>query len=140
LIVVDASVAVKWFFPEPGSGAARALLGRSAQLAAPGLVRIEVAAAITRKVRLGETTPEEARTACHLWEGAIQKGVLSLVQDEEVVVAAVELALKLVHPLQDCLYLALAERHQAVLVTADPKFHARAQAAYASIELLAEVV
>jgi predicted nucleic acid-binding protein len=139
LTIVDASVAVKWFFPEPGSEAARALLTHSAQLAAPALVRIEVSAAATRKVRLGEIAPQEARAACELWAGAIRKGVLALVPDVEVLSAAVELALKLAHPLQDCLYLALAQREQAALVTADPKFQARAQTMYSSVELLAGI-
>jgi predicted nucleic acid-binding protein len=136
-MVIDASVAVKWFFPESGSRAAQALLTHSdQQLAAPALVRVEVYAAITRKVRLGEIAPAEARKACELWTGALEKGVLALVADEEILLAGIELALKLAHPLQDCLYLALAEREQAVLVTADPKFHTRARTAYASVELL----
>jgi predicted nucleic acid-binding protein len=137
LTVVDASVAVKWFFPERGSPAAQALLAQPEQLAAPALVRIEVYAAITRKVRLGEIAPDEARAACKLWGSAIEKGVLALVPDEQLLSEAIELALKLAHPLQDCLYLALAEREQAVLMTADPKFQGRAQAAYASVALLA---
>jgi predicted nucleic acid-binding protein len=136
LTVVDASVAVKWFFPEIGSPAAQALLNETAPLAAPALVRVEVYAGITRKVRLGEIAPEEARTACQLWARAIESGVLSLVPDEEVLPAATDCALKLAHPLQDCLYLALAQREQAVLITADPKFYARAQPAYGSVELL----
>ena len=39
--------------------------------------------------------------------------------------AALELSLKLNHPLQDCLYLALAERLDATLVTADERFVAK---------------
>jgi predicted nucleic acid-binding protein len=139
LTVVDASVAVKWFFPEPGSQAAQALLIRAEQLVAPALVRIEVSSAITRKVRLSEIALEEARGALKLWTDAIQNGVLALVPDDELLPAAVELALKLAHPLQDCLYLAVAQREQAVLVTADPKFQARAQAAYGSVELLVAI-
>jgi predicted nucleic acid-binding protein len=136
LTVVDASVAVKWFLPETGSQAAQALLKEYAPLTAPALARVEVCAAITRKVRLGEISPQEARAACELWARAIESGALSLVPDEEVLPAAMDLALKLAHPLQDCLYLALAQRDQAVLITADPKFYARAQGAYASVELL----
>ena len=139
MTVVDASVVVKWFFPELGSQAAQALLADSEQLAAPALVRIEVYAAITRKVRLGEIATEDARTACRLWAAAIERGVLVLVPDEEVLPSAVELALKLQHPLQDCLYLALAEREQSALITADSKFQTRAQTAYASVELIANI-
>ncbi len=136
MTVVDASVAVKWFFPESGSPAAQALLKQSTPLTAPALARVEVYAAITRKVRLGEIAPEEARAACELWTRAIETGVLSLVPDEEVLPAGIDLAIKLVHPLQDCLYLALAQREQAVLITADPKFYTRAKTAYASVQFL----
>jgi predicted nucleic acid-binding protein len=48
MIVVDASVAAKWFLPEKGSSAALALQEGPSQLAAPDLIRMEVAAAITK--------------------------------------------------------------------------------------------
>ncbi|MFL6463304.1 MAG: type II toxin-antitoxin system VapC family toxin [Bryobacteraceae bacterium] len=67
MTVVDASVAVKWFFPEEGTEAAQKLLSNSNELTAPALIRIEVTAALTRKVRLGEILPEEAEAACRLW-------------------------------------------------------------------------
>lgn len=92
-------------FPRAGSQAAQSFLMDSDQLSAPALVRIEVYAAITRKVRLGEIAPEGALKACELWAGAIEKGVLALVADEDVIPAAIDVALKLAHPLQDCLYL-----------------------------------
>jgi predicted nucleic acid-binding protein len=45
LIVVDASVAAKWFLPEADSEAAGRLLTGRRKLLAPDLIRIEVAAA-----------------------------------------------------------------------------------------------
>lgn len=38
------------------------------------------------------------------------------------------------HPIYDCLYLALAERETAIVVTADKKFHTRVKSSkYASL-------
>ena len=50
---------------------------------------------------------------------------------------AVALATKLKHPLPDCLYLAVAIRAGAELVTADRPFHDRARKLYKQISMLA---
>lgn len=136
MTVVDASVAVKWFFPEPGAEASRELLAGGEGLAGPALLRVEVTAAITRKVRLHEIQASEAKRAIGLWFRAIADRVVALMPDEVDLPKAVELALQVRHPLQDCLYLALAERLGASLVTADPKFAGRASAVYAKVQLL----
>jgi predicted nucleic acid-binding protein len=44
--------------------------------------------------------------------------------------------MELSHPLQDCLYLALAERLGAPLVTADKKFVAKARASHTLVRVL----
>ena len=137
MIVVDARVAVKWFLPEPGASAAQAVLLGSDKLMAPALIRVEVAAAITRKVRLGELLSQEAEAACDLWFRALSTAVITLSPDEDDLAAAVALALQIRHPLQDCLYLALAVRNQSALITADPKFSERATLAYGKVRLLA---
>ena len=49
MIVVDASVIVKWFIPEVGDVPAKALLATADELIAPELARIEVASALVRK-------------------------------------------------------------------------------------------
>jgi predicted nucleic acid-binding protein len=134
--VVDASVAVKWFFPEPGAEASRELLSSGEGLAGPALLRVEVTAAITRKVRLHEIQAAEAKRAIGLWFRAIADGVVALMPDEVDLPKAVELALQVRHPLQDCLYLALAERLGTFLVTADPKFAGRASAVYSKVHLV----
>ena len=64
--------------------------------------------------------------------------MLSLVkEDDQVLSVAVDLALAISHPLQDCLYLALAQREQAQMVTADRKFWSRANPLYQPLQLLA---
>jgi predicted nucleic acid-binding protein len=137
MIIVDASVAVKWFLPEQRTDAAQAILLGSDKLMAPALIRVEVAAAITRKVRLGELLSQEAEAACYLWFRALSTAVVTLSPDQNDLPAAVALALQVRHPLQDCLYLALAVRNQSALITADPKFAERAAHAYAKVQLLA---
>jgi predicted nucleic acid-binding protein len=92
MIVVDASVAVKWFFPEQGSDAAQAVLLGADKLMAPALIRVEVAAAITRKVRLSELLSQEAEAACDLWFRALSTGVVTLSPDQDDLPAAVTLA------------------------------------------------
>ncbi len=140
MIVVDASVAVKWFLPETGANDAQQLLASGEALVAPSLIRVEVAAAIARKARLKEITRQDAEAAADLWLEAIVDGVIRLVPDETDVPGAVKLALALAHPLQDCVYLALAERLGAPMVTADQKFAARVSASHPAVCLLGSAI
>ncbi len=136
MIVVDASVAVKWLLPEPGDAAAQRLLTGSESLLGPALMRVEVAAAIARKARCGEIDAQDAETAAELWFQAIIDGVVALVPDEVDLPRALQLAIALSHPLQDCLYLALAERLGAPLLTADERFVAKARPSHPEVRLL----
>ena len=58
MIIVDASVAIKWVIPESGTAAAIAL--RSERIAAPDIWIAECANALWRHVRLKEMTESEA--------------------------------------------------------------------------------
>jgi predicted nucleic acid-binding protein len=78
MIVVDASVAVKWLLPEPGGAAAQELLASEERLVAPSLIRTEVAAALARRARFGEIEPRDAETAMGLWLQTLRDGVISL--------------------------------------------------------------
>ncbi len=136
MIVIDASVAVKWFFQEPQSGAADALLKGPDRLVAPQLISTEVAAAIVRKGRLGEINADDALDALDLWQQATADGTVLMAQDETDLRRAAEIALEIDHPLQDCLYLALALRLELTLVTADRKFAKRAGEEFQPIRAL----
>jgi predicted nucleic acid-binding protein len=130
LIVVDASAAVRWFLPEAGSDDAQRLLTGARKLLAPDLIRVEVAGALVRRARLDELTIEQARELVAAWVRALTAGAVTLVPAREDFESAVELALRLGHPLADCLYLALALRLGVPLVTADRRFAARAVAVH----------
>ena len=117
-LVVDASVAVKWLIAEDGSDAADRLLTNGDDLYAPRLMASEVANALWRKVRMGEIERGQA--------GALTAAVLEMPvrwsADETVCADAVRLALALDRPVYDCVYLALAHRLGARMVTADERF------------------
>jgi predicted nucleic acid-binding protein len=119
LVVLDASVAVRWVVPERGSDEAAALLGQSFAWLAPRLLVTEVASALRRKVSGGEISGHVASHALGTIVDAIDDGVIQLAEDEHIVAAALTLAITLDRKLPDCLYLALAEREGAALATAD---------------------
>jgi predicted nucleic acid-binding protein len=137
MMVVDASVAVKWFSSEDGRLPALALLQGREKLMAPALIRIEVAAALVKKARVGKVAVEEADAMLGMWFAAAADGPLVILPDEPDLPAAARLALELAHPIYDCLYLALAKRQNVPLVTADLAFVERARAQHPNIHALA---
>ncbi len=137
MIVVDASVAVKWLVSEKDEEAAEALLRTEAQVAGPAFLRIEVTAAIARKARFGEIHLAQAEAAIELWRSLLGRGDIDLIAEEPDLARALALSLELSHPLQVCVYLALAERLNAPLVTADEKFAAKARRRHPLIRSLA---
>ncbi|MGE0722933.1 MAG: type II toxin-antitoxin system VapC family toxin [Alphaproteobacteria bacterium] len=137
MIVVDASVAVKWVLPEFGSPRAEAIMEGDDVLTAPDILRIEVAGAVVRRVRTVAMPPEEARVLVASWTRALDRNVVALVPSVPLLDDASHLAIEMRHTLQDCLYLALARRNDALLVTADRRFAERSAAHHEKIELIA---
>ena len=136
MIIVDASIATKWFLPEADGDAAQALVDDGHKLAAPSLVRFEVTSAILRRVRQGKLSEQKAREACRDWEAMLREGHLELLPAEDLLEEAVDLAIALRHPPVDCLYVAAARRHSAELITADRKLFERASTVYDAITVL----
>ena len=113
-LVVDASVALKWFVPEVRSEAARALLDREDDLLAPDWLLIEVANCLWKAGRRGSIDPPQSHKIL-----ATVEEIFHLLPSAPLVRRAVELAQDLDHPVYDCLYLAAAEEAGAPLVTDD---------------------
>lgn len=122
-MIVDASVAFKWFVPESDSDAALALFETTEPLYAPDLVLTEVANAMWARLRKvdGDHGPAVKAAA-----SALPRMLTLLVPVVELLPRAIELAFNLQHPIYDCLYLALAEREKAALITADRRLIATA--------------
>jgi predicted nucleic acid-binding protein len=137
MIVVDASVAVKWLTGEQDREAANQLLANGEPIVGPALLRTEVAAALARKARFGDITADDATAALELWLTMLHRADLDLTIEHPDLARALALSLELSHPLQDCVYLALAERLDAPLVTADEKFAAKARRRHPLIRTLA---
>ena len=117
-IVPDASVAVKWVVAEEDTPAARQMLTDANELHAPRLLAAEVANALWSKVRQGIIAPSDAVALI----SAVTGQPLNWADDESVAADALGIALTLDRPIYDCMYLALARRIGAVLVTADARF------------------
>ncbi len=114
-MIVDSSVAVKLVIPENGQEAALDLLRLASERLAPKLLPIEIANTFWKKIGRGELAAAQAPTGPQIVEDAITL----FVDDSELVAEALKIATGLVHPIYDCLYVALAAREQAILVTAD---------------------
>jgi predicted nucleic acid-binding protein len=117
-VIVDASVAVKWFVPEVLSEKARALLASTEPLVAPDLLAIEFANTMWSKTRRREIDEADAVRAI---AGVIGSGQLQLHPSPPLFPRAFELARTLDHSVYDCVYIALAEAFDTVLVTADQR-------------------
>jgi predicted nucleic acid-binding protein len=125
--VLDASVVVKVVVPEAGTDASLAAFDRPIRWLAPRLMAVEVASALRQKVAGGAISAIDAAAALTAALDAVADGVIDLADDEELVASALNLALTLNHNVPDCLYLALAEREGALLVSADRKLLSLAQ-------------
>ncbi len=121
MLVIDASVALKWFLDEPDSVAAVAI-GTRHDLVAPDLLLAEVANALWRSVRMGRLSAADGRSAA----SRLPREFAGLVAGSVLVGRALDIATALDHPVYDCFYLALAEREAAMLVTADRRLQERA--------------
>lgn len=122
MIIVDASVALKWVLPEENSAAARALWQED--LAAPDFWIVELANALWRRTIQKELSYKEAARRLTRLHQAPVRTLLTVDHIDD----AFRLAAELEHPVYDCLYLAAAMREGAQLVTADHRFARRIQA------------
>jgi predicted nucleic acid-binding protein len=116
-LVVDASVAIKWFVEEVRSDAARAVLDSGEPLIAPDLVVPEVCNAAWKKVRRGEISHEHGAAVVR----ALPISFDRLFATAELAPRAFSLGHRFDHPPYDCFYIALAEVESATLVTDDAR-------------------
>ena len=118
-VVVDASVAAKWVFQEPGSAAAARLRDPSYDLIAPDLMALEVANAIWKRVRSGRLPVDDGRRAVE----ELKAAPVRWRRDRPLVATAWKITARWNRSVYDCLYLALAALVHARLVTADRLFY-----------------
>ncbi|MEQ1495632.1 MAG: type II toxin-antitoxin system VapC family toxin [Novosphingobium sp.] len=138
MIVVDASLGVKWFLDEAGSQEAVELLQEHRkQIAAPDLFGIEVAAALVREVNSRRDDPSRFSWELARLFALFESQAVELRRvDFDTLANATSLALDIGHPLKDCIYLALAVEIGCDLVTCDARFAAKAKSVSSSIRLI----
>jgi predicted nucleic acid-binding protein len=124
IVVLDASVAAKFYVRERDSELAQSLVDREFNFLVPDIFFSEVANAIRKQ---------------HREDGQLDAASVRLAIDDLLMIGAepvtstvllprsMEIALSLDHSVYDCLYLALAERAQVVLVTADARLFRKAK-------------
>lgn len=117
--VVDASVAVKWYFPEIHSDQAATLLVPDNTLWAPDLIFAEVGNVCWKRLQRQELDPDQA-------SAVVQDFLASPLRIESharLLNHAWAIAVEHGRSVYDSLYLALAHQINALLVTADLRFY-----------------
>jgi predicted nucleic acid-binding protein len=116
-LVVDASVIAAAFFSEKHTEAARRLLLSEDNLCAPDLVYAEVANVIWKRHGRKEIDGDEAT-------GLLTDVLdlpLEITPSEQLIVPALELALRTGRTAYDCLYVALAVQMKTIVVSNDQR-------------------
>jgi predicted nucleic acid-binding protein len=117
LLVVDASVGIKWFVPEVLTAEALRLRHVGHELHVPAFFDVEVANIVWKKLRRGELNRVDADDI------VTQLPALPLTRhpDSPLLASALDLADQTQRTVYDCVYLALAKQLRGVMMTADEK-------------------
>jgi predicted nucleic acid-binding protein len=116
-VVVDASIAFLWFANEPDRWDAERLLETESALIAPDLMAAEVTNAWWKKLRRREMDMADVEQAV---TNLLALGI-DWTPSAALLRPATRLAVESGHPVYDCVYLALAMYHSALLATADDR-------------------
>jgi predicted nucleic acid-binding protein len=138
VIVVDASLAVKWIIRETDTEAAlRFLRANQGNLHAPDLFFAEVASAVVRRCNEGEMPKPIALRTLQKWSASWSEELVQrhFINSRRLLTAGM-IALEMSHPIKDCIYLALAMEQDRELATCDHRFQKRAVALYPKVKLL----
>jgi len=117
-VVVDASVAAKWFLPEPDAAAALRLLDGRHRLAAPDLIYAETGNIIWKLHSRGVLDKNEA---LEMVEHFLSMP-LDVYDSTFLLAPALEIAIATRRTVYDSLYLSLAIELDASVITADERW------------------
>ncbi len=135
IVVVDASVAVRWTIETPLSGKAELLLRPDMTLIAPDFVIVETTNAFLIHIRERRDRVERALDGLEF----LPRWFSELVPAITLRHRAMTYAMDLDHPAYDCFYLALAVSRDVPLITTDEHFLRKARSSYGrNIQHLAE--
>lgn len=118
VLVVDASVAAKWFLPEPDAPAALRLMDGRRRLVAPDLIRAEVGNILWKLHARRLLSADEASEII----GHFLSVPLEIYDSTSLLANALEIAMATGRTVYDSLYLALAVALDAKVITADQRW------------------
>lgn len=124
-LVVDASVAVKWFLPEPASDRAEALRDHPGPLVAPDLILLEVGNVLIQAARRGDVPFADMQEAIT----RLAAGPVRLTRASDIIAEALAIAGRHGGTVYDAVYIAAAKSLDAALVTDDQEMAAISRAA-----------
>jgi predicted nucleic acid-binding protein len=130
-VVVDASIAVKWYTDHPDSSDAIAVLASSGCYA-PSLIYLEVGNALRRYVQNGDLPASDALLALN----ELSKCLETTEPGPKFARQTLQLSLGLRHCVYDCSYLALSRHLGMPLVTADKRLAALCADASVDVQML----
>ena len=119
LYVVDASVAAKWFIPETHAEEARRLLAGPNELRAPDMLWLEMHSIVCRHIRRNQFPRDQGLQIL----SALHAFPIQIFPSADLLDYATAVALDTAASVYDCIYLALAIRLDARVVTADLRFY-----------------
>ena len=117
-VVVDASVAIKWFLAEDHTADAESLISSDFDIHAPELAISEFGNIVWKKLRYGDVQTGEGAAIVD----AFFKVGINFHSNGPLLSAAVEIAVESGQTVYDCTYLALAIALDCPVITADRKF------------------
>lgn len=131
-IIVDASVAIKWFVPEVHAKAAVRVLDEKFKLLAPDLIFAEFGNILWKKCRLKELTLPIAKAILD----DFKRVPLVLRTNENLLNEAWQIATQYNCTVYDSLYVAMAKIEQGILITADKALYQNLKTSELSSHLL----
>ena len=129
-LVVDASVAVQWLFPESQTDAAKRVLKHAREILAPDLLWAEVGSAMLKKINRKQISHDEA--AAVLKE--FQNYPIQITESKTLADTALAVACDIGLSIYESLYLSLSYSRDCPLVTADRKFYDKVFCVYPQSE------
>ena len=129
--VIDASAVAALYLELPWSSRVRAIVTERRRLDAPDLLVVELGSTFWKNVRAGIVSEEAAMEALRHAQAAVGLHPIAPLLE-----ASLRIANERKHPIYDCFYIALAQREDRPLITADRRLAAVAGQAGLSVELL----
>lgn len=120
-VIMDASVILKWVFVEPYQDEAESYLySENIDCITPDFALVECAGAIRRKISRNEISQAQGEIG---YTQLLNLQSLKFFPSQNHLTRAFYLANHIKHDFYDCIYLAIAEHLNTVMVTADRKFY-----------------